>query len=245
MNRVPQVRLMGEKAILIEFKQEINEKLLEDLLILKDLLQQKLVKQEVEVINTYSSLLINYVSPIENAYDAVSSIKELVAGANVQNNIRKNLFHIPVCYEADFALDLEHISSVRNLDKKEIIKLHSGVIYTVYFSGFLPGFLYLGGLDEKLHFSRKNQPRLEVLKGAVGIGEKQTGIYPQKSPGGWQIIGNSPVSLFNKKSNPPCEISAGDKLKFYPIDLGEHQEISKAVANGEYKFRKEIYAGDN
>ena len=243
MKRIPQVKMMGEKAILVEFEPEINEELLRHLLILKNFLHKKLIKEEVEVKNTYRSLLISYAFTIEDPYGAVSEVEQLLSEANVQNKIQNHIFRIPVCYTKDFALDLDHISQVKKLSKKAIIELHSAPVYTVYFSGFLPGFLYLGGLDKKLQISRRDQPRLEVQKGAVGIGEKQTGIYPQKSPGGWQIIGNSPVPLFDQNSDPPCEISAGDKIKFYPVDLREHQRISEAVARGEFQFQKEIYEG--
>lgn len=237
------MKLMGERAILIEFEPGINEEMLHQLLMFKEFIQNKLVKEEVEVINTYHSLLISYEYAIEDAYGAVSRVKELLEEANVKNKIQNHLFRIPVCYAEDFALDLDHISQVKKLSKMTIIELHSAPVYTVYFSGFLPGFLYLGGLDEKLHFSRRDQPRLEVPKGAVGIGEKQTGIYPQKSPGGWQIIGNSPAPLFNKHSDPPCQISAGDKIMFYPVDLREHQRISEAVTGGDFQFQKVIYEG--
>jgi KipI family sensor histidine kinase inhibitor len=107
----------------------------------------------------------------------------------------------------------------------------------------LPGFLYLGGLDKKLQISRKIQPRMLVQKGAVGIGENQTGIYPKSSPGGWQIIGNSPVPLFDKNRLPPCEISAGDKVKFYQVSKSEFEKISEEITQGKFQFKKTNYEG--
>src|SRR5690606_21098903 len=97
-----------------------------------------------------------------------------------------------------------------NVPVEEIISRHLSSIYTVYFIGFLPGFLYLGGLDKTLQIARKKSPRKRVEKGAVGIGENQTGIYPKDSPGGWQIIGNSPIEILDKNRLPPCPISPGD-----------------------------------
>lgn len=241
MNEFPRIRRMGERSVLIEFEPAINENLLEKLLGLKKFIQNELLKQRVEVINTYNSLLINYGVGIEDVYGEVLKLKRLVGEANIQNKIEKALYHIPVCYEDEFAPDLNFLSAEKKLPKNEIIRLHSEPIYTVYFIGFLPGFLYLGGLDKKLHISRKDQPRLSVPKGAVGIGENQTGIYPQSSPGGWQLIGNSPVPLFDKNMLPPCEISAGDKLKFYPVSLEEYNRISEDVKNGNFSFKKEKY----
>lgn len=241
MNEFPRIRRMGERSVLIEFEPAINENLLEKLLGLKKFIQNELLKQRVEVINTYNSLLVNYGLGIEDVYGEVLKLKRLVDEANIQNKIEKALYHIPVCYEDEFAPDLNFLSAEKKLPKNEIIRLHSEPIYTVYFIGFLPGFLYLGGLDKKLHISRKDQPRLSVPKGAVGIGENQTGIYPQSSPGGWQLIGNSPVPLFDKNMLPPCEISAGDKLKFYPVSLEEYNRISEDVKNGNFSFKKEKY----
>ena len=243
MNDLPEIKPMGEQGILIDFTPEVSESQLNQLLHFKKFLQESLLKQRVEVINTFNSLLINYHEAIEDVYSEVSRVKKLLEQANVRNNFKQHLFHVPVCYEEDFGLDLALLCRRKNLTKKELIIRHTAPVYTVYFIGFLPGFLYLGGLDEKLHFPRKDQPRLKVEKGAVGIGENQTGIYPKSSPGGWQIIGNSPVPLFDKDRLPPCEISPGDKLKFYPVDLKEHNIISEEVRERKFEFKKEIYVG--
>ncbi|GAB2770901.1 5-oxoprolinase subunit PxpB [Salinimicrobium soli] len=243
MNKFPVIKRMGERAILLEFEPEISENLLQKILILKNVLEENLLKQEVEITNTYSSLLITYRNTIEDIYGEFFLIKQLLEKANIEKNIERNLFHVPVCYEEEFAPDLELVATQKKLTFEELIDLHTAPIYTLYFIGFLPGFLYLGGLDERLHISRKNEPRLRVQKGAVGIGEKQTGIYPKMSPGGWQIIGNSPVPLFDKKIDPPCEFSAGDKLKFYSVSKEEHQQISEEVMKGNFRFKKEKYNG--
>ena len=241
MSEFPKINRMGERSILIEFDPEIKETLLEKLLNIRNAIEENSLKSKVEVINTYNSLLINYKSGIKDFYSEVTRLKRLMGEANIHNKINPSLFHIPVCYDDVFALDLDHISSEKGLSKKQLLELHTAPVYTVYFIGFLPGFLYLGGLDEKLNISRKDQPRLAVEKGAVGIGENQTGIYPKSSPGGWQIIGNSPVPLFDKNSIPPCQISPGDKIRFYSIDLEQHRKISEEVKHGRFSFRKEKY----
>ncbi|WZL89218.1 5-oxoprolinase subunit PxpB [Salinimicrobium sp. 3283s] len=239
MEVFPKIKRMGEGAILVEFEPEISPETLAKVLNLKKFLQEKLVKQNVEIKSTYSSLLIIYVYVIENAYNEVYSLLGEFSGANIDEIIESKLFHIPVCYSDVFALDLDEISRVKKLSKEEIIRLHSSVDYLVYFTGFLPGFLYLGGLPEVLHFSRRDHPRIQVQKGAVGIGEKQTGIYPKSSPGGWNIIGNSPVKLFDLAADKPCPISAGDRLRFYQVDLEEHQRISELVERGDFRIKSE------
>src|SRR5690606_22673794 len=151
-----------------------------------------------------------------------------------------NLWKIPVSYDAVFGIDLEAICLEKRISKNELIKRHSQAIYTVYFIGFLPGFLYLGGLDEVLHIARKSTPRLKIEKGAVAIGGHQTGVYPTESPGGWNIIGNSPIEFFNPKSNPPCFAEAGDKISFYPISLKEYRDIKTLSEAGVYQLESEV-----
>jgi inhibitor of KinA len=239
MSDFPKIKRMGERAVLVEFEPEISPETLEKVLKLKKFLQEKLIKQKVEVTSAYNSLIINYLLRIEDVYNEVCGLLEEFSGANIDEIIESELFHVPVCYDDVFGLDLGEISKAKNLSEKEIIRLHSSVDYLVYFTGFLPGFLYLGGLPQKLHFSRRSHPRKKVRKGAVGIGEKQTGIYPQTSPGGWNIIGNSPVKLFDPGADKPCKISAGDRLRFYQVDLEEHQRILELVKRGEFSIKSE------
>jgi len=244
-SKFPRIRAMGERAILIEFEPEISENTLEKVLFYKNKIEGHYIKVKVEVINTYNSLLVYYTYTIENVYDEVSALTGLFQGTKITKKTIVQLYNIPVCYDVEFGLDLKLISREKNLSLDQIIGLHTQPIYTVYFIGFLPGFLYLGGLDKKLQISRKIQPRMVVQKGAVGIGENQTGIYPKSSPGGWQIIGNSPVPLFDKNRLPPCEISAGDKVKFYQVSKSEFLKISEEIIEGKFQFKKTGYEGGN
>ena len=232
---------MGERAILVQFEPEISEKLLEKLLFYKFKIEKFYDKEKVEVINTYNSLLISYVSNIEDVYGKVSAVKQLLGEANIDKKTDSRIFYVPVCYDTEFAWDLNHVCREKSLSMDEVIHLHTQPIYTVYFLGFLPGFLYLGGLEKSLQISRKIQPRLKVEKGAVGIGENQTGIYPKSSPGGWQIIGKSPVEFFDKTKLPPTEISAGDKVKFYSVSISEFQEIQEVISEGNFHMKIEDY----
>lgn len=237
------IQPMGEKAILINFEPGISENMLKKVLQNKNILENNLIKEKVEVINTYHSLLINYHSTIENVYKEILTIKRLLKETKIGKKPHTFMFHIPVCYDAGFGWDLEMLAEEKKLSVNKIIELHMEPIYTVYFIGFLPGFLYLGGLKNELHFPRRNEPRIEVPKGAIGIGENQTGIYPNSSPGGWQILGNSPVNIFDKRCDPPSEISGGDKVKFYSVDKEDYEEIREAVSRGIFRLKKEIYGG--
>ena len=137
-------------------------------------------------------------------------------------------------------MDLDEISKEKGLTKQEIIQLHSETIYTVYFIGFLPGFLYLGGLDESLHMPRKSSPRLQIIKGAVAIGENQTGVYPSSSPGGWNIIGNSPINFFDVTKDKPCFAKAGDKIQFRSISYKQHSDLTVLVKEAVYQIESEV-----
>lgn len=243
MAEFPKISAMGERAILVQFEPVIDENLLEKLLFYKNKLEEFYDEVKVEVTNTYNSLLISYLFTIEDVYGEVSALKRLFSEAKIIKLSNRQIFHLPVCYDEEFGWDLEEISKQKNLSKTQIIELHTAPLYTVYFIGFLPGFLYLGGLDKKLQISRKKEPRLKIEKGAVGIGENQTGIYPKSSPGGWQILGNCPVNFFDKNSDPPCEISPGDKVKFHPVSREEFEEISGRVSEGKFQLKKENYEG--
>ena len=239
----PEISPLGDRGILIEFDEKVSEKLLQKLLFYKKIIQNSESKLKLEVTNTYSSLLVSYVFAIEDIYSEVSRLKRLIAGANIPKFNNYKIFSIPVCYDPKFGLDLEHISKEKNLNLEQITELHTAPDYLIYFIGFLPGFLYLGGLDEKLKISRKNTPRKSVEKGAVGIGENQTGIYPKSSPGGWQIIGRSPVELFDKNKEIPSPFSAGDRIRFFSVSKEEFFDIEEQVKSGTYSLKVEDHEG--
>jgi len=130
---------------------------------------------------------------------------------------------IPVCYEPEFGFDLEHVATHASLDGKEVVHLHSAAEYRVHCVGFTPGFPFLGGLNPKLATPRKDIPRKEIPAGSVGIGGKQTGIYPIKSPGGWNIIGRTPLRLFDPQKDPPALLRAGARVRFRAITREEFE----------------------
>ena len=133
---------------------------------------------------------------------------------------------IPVCYGGGFGPDLEGLSTVLKISQKDIIGLHSSFIYRVYMIGFLPGFPYLGRIDPRLEIGRKSRP-VPVVAGGVGIAGNQTGIYPVNSPGGWQIIGRTPVKLFDAGKEPPVRLNIGDLVQFYAVSKEEFEDLSR------------------
>ena len=230
----------GERSILAEWPSEINENILNDVLGFKDKIQIEYIQSNIEVKSAYNSILITYDYTIENINNEILTLKSLYSSKKEVQKTTYKIWKIPVCYDNEFALDLDDISNKKKLSKKDIIQLHSETIYTVFFIGFLPGFLYLGGLNEKLEVARKATPRLRVSKGAIAIGGNQTGVYPNESPGGWNIIGNSPINFFNVNKEFPCFAKAGDKIHFVPISLKEHQELTVLINSGVYQLESEV-----
>jgi inhibitor of KinA len=145
------------------------------------------------------------------------------------NESEKNnrLFKIPVCYNLNFAPDIKTLADSKNLSVEEVIQLHTSGTYKVYMLGFLPGFAYMGEVNEKMIIPRKPQP-VNVEQGSVGIAGKQTGIYPLASPGGWQIVGRTPLKLFDAAKEEPTLFKIGDKIHFFPITENDFYEIQNS-----------------
>ncbi|MGA1227196.1 MAG: 5-oxoprolinase subunit PxpB [Tamlana sp.] len=230
----------GERAILVEWPQKLDRDILNDLVCFKEKIVEKNIKSIIELKSAYNSLLVFYDDKIENYPNEVLNLKSIYLEKNVSIERTTKLWKIPVCYDDEFGIDLEFISKEKRLSKSEIIKRHCQVSYSVYFIGFLPGFLYLGGLDKSLEIPRKSTPRLHIEKGAVAIGGSQTGVYPNASPGGWNIIGNSPINFFDVSKDTPCFAKAGDRLKFYPVTLKEYHDIKTLVDANVYQLESEV-----
>lgn len=227
-------RQYGNKALLIEWPRMVNEAILNDILKFKNAILQEI--DAFELIPAYNSLTLISKAPIDFK-SLTSRLKKVYKQNYTFEKIQKKLWHIPVCYDLDFGIDLEAFSLEKKLNIEEIINFHSEPLYTIYCIGFLPGFMYLGGLNKTLHHPRRGMPRLQIPQGSVGIGGEQTGVYPQESPGGWNIIGNSPVKVFNPNNENPCGVSVGDKIKFYPINKDEHELITIQVAAGIFHLK--------
>ncbi len=230
----------GEHAVLIEWPAIINRDILMDVLFFRDNIVHDNIKSIINITSGYTSLLVSY---DELNFDFKIAVKALKTIRNQKHEPIKSVFHkwrIPVCYDMAFGVDLEVMALEKNMSVDDIIKRHSETSYTVYFIGFLPGFLYLGGLDESLHIPRKETPRLQIEKGAVAIGGKQTGVYPGESPGGWHIIGNTPISFFDPSKSSPCFAKPGDTVTFYPVSLKAHQDIKTLVKAGVYQIESEV-----
>lgn len=224
----------GRNALLIEWPRMINESVLQDILRFKQLIAVDY--PELEQIPAYNSLCLVARTPID-FNKLTRGIMAIYAEGFILPSHSKKVWEIPVCYDLSFGIDMEEFSLQKKMSIQHIIDLHTRPVYTVYCIGFLPGFMYLGGLNSSLIQPRRSEPRLRIPKGSVGIGGEQTGVYPQESPGGWNIIGNSPVPLFDPSNEKPCKISVGDGIKFYQIDKAQHELIKIQTETKIFEFK--------
>lgn len=168
--------------------------------------------------------------------DCADILEEINQLPSILGSFSSKIWKIPVHYSPESGKDLEKLAGIHEIGIEEIIKIHSETIYTLHFYGFLPGFMYLGGLDEKLYTPRKKNPERSMPSGTVAIGGKQTGIYPAESPGGWHAIGQCPVRLFDISKERPVVPAIGDKVKFEPITREVFEDIQQLSHQGLYSW---------
>ena len=228
---------ISENSISLEFGDNIKEETLGRISRLNECIKQNPFAGLLSTTPAYTTLTL-YFNPVKlmndsglkgsTTLDKISGyIKSIPVETKIDQQTDNQIIQIPVCYDPAFGFDLQELISFYQLKKEEIIEIHSSVVYTVYMIGFVPGFPYLGGLSEKLTAPRRQNPRAAIPAGSVGIAGQQTGIYPLETPGGWQIIGRTPLKLFDVNRQQPSLLKAGDKLKFEQISLKEFEQIER------------------
>ena len=220
---------LGDNAILIDFGNELNESINQKLLAIFRKIKEQNIPGVLDVVPAYSSLTIHYdvMKIFEKAkgravFDFITDQVKKIIEDNTEISFEENRkISIPICYDEEFGIDLSYLADEKNLSVEDVIQLHIDKAYRVYMIGFLPGFAYMGEVDQKIQIPRKENPRTKIEAGSVGIAGAQTGIYPLQSPGGWQIIGKTPVQLFNKERTEPVLLKPGDEIKFFSISKYE------------------------
>lgn len=220
----------GDSALTIELSNVMDELINEQILSLFHCLQKQKNKFIKDIIPAYSSLtVIYYVIEIKKHHDNAfifirDWIENILANQYLQVTIDHRLITIPVCYDTSLALDIIELAAQKNISVQELIHLHTQKKYRVYMIGFLPGFAYMGKVDERIAAPRKSTPRTNIIAGSVGIAGEQTGIYPLDSPGGWNIIGRTPLKMFDATKEQPTFLQAGDEVEFVSISLEEFNQ---------------------
>lgn len=230
---------LGDSAIVITFGNEIKYDTHKKIKTFMNSIENEPFIGFIECVPAYTNLTIFYdplavyhehkkrkraefVSPFEVV---CSTIKKKLQHVKVDKELTHRIVSIPVCYGGEYGPDLEYVASHNHLTTDEVIDIHSKGEYLAYMIGFAPGFPFLGGLSEKIATPRRSTPRTTIPAGSVGIAGMQTGVYSISTPGGWQLIGQTPTKLFLPNENPPSLLQAGDIVKFYPISHQEYKAI--------------------
>ncbi len=226
---------MDESNLLIEWPGTISQEIMKEIAAWQKAIESNLSHLIIECFAAYRSLLVTYNHQQINAEDLEIELLKLPVS---KRKGRARKWQIPVLYDPSVARDLEGYCQAKDISIKQVIKRHTAPLYNIHFFGFLPGFMYLGGLDPKLAHPRKETPDRSIPAGAVAIGGKQTGIYPATSPGGWHVIGSCPIGLFDVSKDPPCPFNAGDQIRFKAVSPKAYEAIRTEVAQGHYQYQK-------
>lgn len=230
-----QYKPLGDTGILVIFGNKISSEINAKVRNFQVLLQRAKLDGVEEIIPAYADVLIVFNPLLTRLDELLSRLKKLARGiTSIQHSPPKTLM-VPVCYESEFAPDLELVCSKNNLSIEEVIARHTQPDYLIYMMGFTPGFCYLGGMDKSIATPRKETPRVKIPAGAVGIAGEQTGVYPVDSPGGWQIIGRTPIQLFQPQKKNPFPLEQGDYIRFRSINLEVFNEIETLINAGRYQ----------
>ncbi len=239
-----EVRILpaGDQALLVEFGQHIAPELSANVRALRQSLHRIPIHGIRDMIPSYASLLVEY-DPLSISSEVLSAeIRQRLPLKIEQLEGKQELFLLPTIYGGEFGPDLSDVADHAGLTAEEVVALHANRDYLVYLIGFTPGFPYLGSLDQRIAMPRLTNPRLKIPRGSVGIAGAQTGIYPSESPGGWRIIGQTPIPLFNLQADPPALFQPGAWVRFRPVDNIEFASIKRQLAEGTYRIDQVLNA---
>ncbi|MBG9792029.1 kinase inhibitor [Paenibacillus dendritiformis] len=214
---------LGDAAVVVEFDTVIGPASHEQVRLLSLYLDHHPIPGMIEYVPAFTTVTVFYDPVVLRYEEAKAKLERAVEQtADMRLDEKARAVEIPVCYGGEFGPDLEDVAAHNHLTPDEVVRIHSSAEYLVYMIGFAPGFPYLGGMPERIAAPRRSSPRLAIPAGSVGIAGKQTGVYPIVTPGGWQLIGRTPVPLFRPDMTPPTLLRAGDTIRFVPITEKEY-----------------------
>ncbi|HXJ78681.1 MAG TPA: 5-oxoprolinase subunit PxpB [Candidatus Methylomirabilis sp.] len=233
----PRILPCGDRAVTAELGDEIGREVNARVLALDYLIRQRALAFITETVPSYRSLLVYY-DPARVDYEhLVDTLRELIARARPEVLPPARTVELPCCYDAELGFELEAAAAKLQLAAAEVVRLHAGALYFVDFVGFTPGLPYLSGMPESLFIPRLETPRVKTPPGSVSIGGMQCCIYSVESPGGFWVLGRTPVRLYDPAAPDPILLRAGDHVRFRAIDRAEFERIAAAVAAGTYEVR--------
>lgn len=229
--------LAGDTSLTVEFGNEISEEINTRIRAFNTALKQSSIPGIVETVPTYRSLMIHYNPSVILFEPLVCRLQALLDKMDQIQLPPSDVLEIPVLYGGEMGPDLESVAAYHHLTPDDVIRIHTSSEYLIYMLGFTPGFTYLGGMSSQIATPRLETPRVRIPAGSVGIAGAQTGVYPIESPGGWQLIGRTPVRMYDPQRETPILPQAGQYIQFYAIDQKEYTCIAEAVAAGDYTCR--------
>ena len=240
----PTISPVGDRAISIDFGQVIDPTINRHIRQTIERIKALQLEGIIELVPTYCALLVEYDAMLYS-YSEICKIIEptLEEGMTNTTNELVTVVEVPTVYGGEFGPYLSFVASHNHLSEDEVISIHSGTDYLVYMLGFIPGFTYLGGMDPRIATPRLSSPRTLIPAGSVGIAGEQTGTYPSDSPGGWQIIGRTPVTMYDMSKAQAALLKAGDYVRYVPIDESEFHRI-KALGTDYVPVIREVEVGD-
>jgi inhibitor of KinA len=215
---------LGDCAIVVRFHGGIGSAAYNGVRSLSVALDREYWPALIEYVPAFTTIALYYDPMIATYHVMVDQIRDRLTSLEVQTMERGLIVEIPVCYGGEYGPDLHDVADYCGLSPEEVIRLHSDSVYDVYMIGFSPAFPYMGCLPAGLNVPRRSTPRVSVPAGSVGLAGRQTGVYPLSSPGGWQLIGRTPLALFRPNESPPTLMKQGDQVRFVPIDKNEYLE---------------------
>ena len=224
----------GDSAVCVEFGNEISPEINRKIRAFKIALEKEQIEGIVETVPTYRSLLVVYEPETVSFGELTKRFGEVMKHIGSVQIPPPTVVESPVLYGGEMGPDLEFVAEHNHMTPDEVIRLHTSEEYLIYMLGFIAGFPYLGGMNKKIATPRLKSPRVKIEGGSVGIAGEQTGIYPVASPGGWQLIGRTPVKLYDADREKPVLLEAGQYIKFRPVTEEEYKEIEEQAAAGTY-----------
>lgn len=216
----------SDKAVCVEFGNEISEEVNNRVRAFTIIAEQADISGITELVPTYRSVTVHYLPEVIGYIELCSRLSGLLDSLGDVDIPAPEVVHVPVLYGGEeYGPDLAYVADVNGLTEEQVIAIHSEPEYLIYMLGFTPGFCYLGGMDERIATPRLTSPRVKIPAGSVGIAGSQTGIYPVDSPGGWRLIGHSPLKLYDPDRERPILFDAGMKIKFYAIGQEEYHRL--------------------